>query len=71
MARFLVGVNYWPRTSAMAMWSRFDAGEIDEDFARIAALGLDIVRFFLTWETFQPGPEDISSHALRDFEILI
>jgi len=71
MARFLVGVNYWPRASAMAMWSRFDAGEIDEDFARIAALGLDVVRFFLTWETFQPGPDDFSSYALRDFEIFI
>jgi endo-1,4-beta-mannosidase len=71
MARFLVGVNYWPRSSAMAMWSRFDAGEIDEDFAHMAALGLDIVRFFLTWEMFQPGPEDISNSALRDFEILI
>ena len=45
--RFSLGVNYWPRRSAMAMWRRFDAGEIREDFARIAGLGLDAVRFFL------------------------
>ncbi len=71
MARFLLGVNYWPRTSAMGMWSRFDAGEIDEDFARIAALGLDVVRFFLRWETFQPRPDEFSVPAFRDFETLI
>ena len=39
VAHFLVGVNYWPRTTAMAMWSRFDLGEIDEDLARMAELG--------------------------------
>ena len=71
MARFLLGVNYWPRSSAMAMWSRFDAGEIDEDFARISGLGLDVVRFFLLWETFQPRPGEVSTEALRDFEIAI
>jgi endo-1,4-beta-mannosidase len=68
MARFLLGVNYWPRTRAMSMWSRFDAGEIDEDFARIAALGLDVVRFFLLWEDFQPAPDTISPVALERFE---
>jgi len=71
MARFLLGVNYWPRTSAMGMWSRFDAGEIDEDFAHIAALGLDVVRFFLLWETFQPRPDEFALPALRDFETVI
>ncbi len=68
MARFLLGVNYWPRTRAMSMWSRFDAGEIDEDFARIAALGLDVVRFFLLWDDFQPAPDTISPVALERFE---
>jgi endo-1,4-beta-mannosidase len=54
--RFSLGINYWPRRSAMAMWERFDAGEIREDFARIAGLGLDAVRFFLRWADFQPAP---------------
>lgn len=52
----------------MAMWSRFDVGEIDEDFARIAALGLDVVRFFLLWNDFQPAPDTISAQALDRFE---
>lgn len=71
MARFLLGVNYWPRTRAMAMWSRFDGGEIDEDFARIKALGLDVVRFFLLWEEFQPAPDTISPVALERFAAVL
>jgi endo-1,4-beta-mannosidase len=71
MARFLLGVNYWPRSSAMAMWSRFDLGEIDEDFARIAALGLDVVRFFLLWETFQPQPGRLDEEALGRFAAVL
>jgi endo-1,4-beta-mannosidase len=67
MERFLLGINYWPRTSAMAMWSRFDLGEIDEDFARIAGLGLDIVRFFLMWSTFQPAPDELDETSLANF----
>ena len=56
MPAFLLGVNYWPRRSAMYMWQRFDAAEIREDLARIADWGCDLVRFFLLWEDFQPEP---------------
>jgi len=49
----------------MAMWSQLDLGEIDEDFARIAALGLDVVRFFLLWEAFQPAPDALDANAMR------
>src|SRR5205085_2041884 len=51
---FRVGVNYWPATSAMGWWSSFDPAEVEADFARIAACGLDSVRVFLSWEDFQP-----------------
>ncbi len=68
---FGLGVNYWPRTSAMAMWSRFDAGEIEADFARIAGLGLQTVRFFLSWETFQPAPGTIDREAIDRLNIVL
>ena len=71
MERFLLGVNYWPRTKAMAMWSAFDLAEIDEDFARIAGLGLDVVRFFLLWDDFQPTPDAMSRTALDRFEAVL
>ena len=49
------------------MWSQFDLGEIDEDFARMAALGLDVVRFFLLWEAFQPAPATVDPTAAGRF----
>jgi len=44
---YRVGVNYWPASSAMQWWRRFEAAEVDRDFARIVAAGGDLVRFFL------------------------
>lgn len=63
--KFSLGVNYWPRRSAMTMWRRFDAGEVAEDFARIAELGLDTVRFFMRWDDFQPQPDTIDATMLE------
>ena len=71
MARFLLGVNYWPRSSAMAMWSHFDAGEIEEDFARIADLGLDVVRLFLLWDAFQPASDEVAELPLARLELVL
>jgi endo-1,4-beta-mannosidase len=62
--RFDVGVNYWPSSSAMRWWRRFDASEVDRDFARIRDAGGDLVRFFLLWEDFQPEPTMISDRSL-------
>ncbi len=71
MPRFLLGVNYWPRRSAMYMWERFDISEIGEDMAAIKALGLDVVRFFLRWESFQPEAGKMDSTALRRFDAIM
>jgi endo-1,4-beta-mannosidase len=68
MAKFLLGINYWPRHTAMYAWRRFDRGEIREDMQRIKALGLDVVRFFLDWDTFQPSPNSMNGSALRNFD---
>jgi hypothetical protein len=69
--QFSLGVNYWPRRSAVAMWERFDAGEIAEDFARIAALGLDTVRVFLRWDLFQPQMDRVDPVMLERLETLV
>ena len=53
------------------MWQRFDAGEIREDFARIASLGLDTVRFFLRWDDFQPAPETMDAAMLDRLETVV
>ncbi len=51
---FMLGVNYWPRRSGVQMWRRFDAAEIDVEFAQIRELGMDTVRVFPLWDDFQP-----------------
>jgi endo-1,4-beta-mannosidase len=71
MPRFLLGINYWPRRSAMYMWQRFNLDEIGEDLAQIKALGLDVVRFFLMWEAFQPQPNAMDERALHQFDALM
>jgi endo-1,4-beta-mannosidase len=62
--KFTLGVNYWPRRKAMYWWSNFDAGEVREEFSVIKEIGLDVVRFFLLWEDFQPEPDLVSKTAL-------
>jgi hypothetical protein len=69
--RFSLGVNYWPRRTALAMWRRFDAGEIRADFAHIAALGLDTIRFFLRWEDFAPHADRLDAAMLDRLEALV
>ncbi len=68
MSSFLLGINYWPRRSAMYMWERFDLGEIREDFARIRSLGLQVVRFFIMWDDFQPERDRMDEEMLRRFD---
>ena len=48
----------------MGWWSSFDPAEVEADFARIAACGLDSVRLFLTWEDFQPTPGPVDREML-------
>lgn len=61
---FVLGVNYWPRRKAMYWWSDFDAGEVREEFAVIADIGMNIVRLFLLWDDWQPTPDSVSSTCL-------
>ncbi|MBV8491463.1 MAG: beta-galactosidase, partial [Candidatus Eremiobacteraeota bacterium] len=71
MTRFLLGINYWPVRSAMYAWERFDLGEIREDLTRIKGLGLDVVRFFLLWQAFQPQPDRMDTGTLSNFQAMM
>ncbi len=62
---FLLGVNYWPRRKAMYWWKDFSAAEVDEEFAILESLHLQVVRIFLLWEDFQPEPGRVSEEALN------
>jgi endo-1,4-beta-mannosidase len=64
---FILGVNYWPRRKAMYWWRQFETGEVRDDFALIASLGLKVVRLFLLWDDFQPTPDAVDRNCLRNF----
>lgn len=65
-AQFLLGVNYWPRRKAMYWWHDFDAGEVREEFAEIAEIGLNCVRLFLLWDDWMPTPDQIAPQRLTE-----
>jgi len=71
VAEFVLGINYWPRRSAMYMWRRFDLGELREDFARIRGLGLRVVRFFVGWDEFQPAPDRVDESMLKRLDAVM
>ena len=56
---FRLGVNYWPSRTALGWWQDFDAAETARDLELMAGRGFDSVRFFLTWEVFQPAPDRV------------
>ena len=68
---FELGVNYWPRRSAMWMWREFDIGEIREDMARIADIGFDVVRFFAMTRDFLPEPRTVSHEMVGKLEQVV
>jgi endo-1,4-beta-mannosidase len=55
----------------MYMWQRFDLTEISEEIERIKGLGLDVIRFFLMWNAFQPEPGTMNRESLRRFDALM
>ena len=56
---FRLGINYWPSRTAMGWWQDFDAAETAGDLELMAERGFDSVRFFLTWDVFQPAPDRV------------
>jgi endo-1,4-beta-mannosidase len=65
---FELGINYWPRRSAMWMWREFDLAEVRDDMAQIASIGFDVVRFFAMTRDFLPGPMTVAPEMISRLE---
>jgi endo-1,4-beta-mannosidase len=63
--RFLVGINYWPKETAMYWWQRFDPSIVKRDFSLLAEYRFDIVRIFLLWGDFEPEIRRVSVASLE------
>lgn len=66
---FTAGINYWPARKAMYWWKAFDAAEVDRDFSVLNFYGIQTIRLFLTWEDFQPRPDQIHRPSLENLLI--
>lgn len=58
---FELGLNYWPRQSAMYMWRQLDMTEVRDDMAQIAQMGFDVVRIFAMAPDFLPAPQTVAA----------
>jgi len=58
---FELGINYWPRRSAMYMWRELDIVEIRDEMTHIASLGFDVVRIFALTQDFLPAPLTVAA----------
>lgn len=58
---FELGINYWPRRSAMYMWQELDLGEVRADMMHMADLGFDVVRVFALTKDFIPAPSTVDA----------
>lgn len=63
-AAFELGINYWPRRSAMYMWREFDLAEVRDDMDHIAAMGFHTVRIFALTEDFLPAPAQVDARMV-------
>lgn len=65
---FELGINYWPKRSAMWMWREFDISEVRDDMAQIASIGFDVVRFFAMTRDFLPAPMTVAPEMIGRLE---
>lgn len=62
---FELGLNYWPRRSAMYMWREFDLAEVRDEMTQIANMGFDVVRVFALTQDFLPRPFTVDTPMVR------
>ncbi|NOZ71757.1 MAG: glycoside hydrolase family 42, partial [Chloroflexi bacterium] len=63
-----IGVNYWPRQTAIEMWSHWHPEEIARDLQEMRALGLNTVRFFLRTADFADVEGNLRPESLEKLD---
>lgn len=70
--RFLVlGVHWVPAVAGLQWPLQWDPKDIEADFARMAQLGSNTVRFDLFWAWFEPRPGEYNEQAFAQLDQLI
>ncbi len=66
-----IGVNYWPRRTAVEMWTRWDPEGIAQDLQEMRTLGLNTVRFFLMTADFADAEGNLRADALEKLDTFL
>jgi len=62
---FLLGVNYWPSSSALNMWTEWNPEEIQDDIKRMKTIGMNCCRPFLFMSAFMDNPERVNAQMIE------
>lgn len=62
---FLIGANYWARSSGPLMWRNWRPQEIEAELGQMRSLGMNVCRSFLYMPDFMPEPDTVSEVMLE------
>ena len=62
---FLLGVNYWPASSAVHMWTKWNPDELEEDILLMKHLGMNVCRPFLFMPDFTDDKGSVRPEMLE------
>ncbi|MBN1261015.1 MAG: cellulase family glycosylhydrolase [Anaerolineae bacterium] len=65
------GVNWVPARAAMQWPFEWDPEAVEQDFARMQAMHINLVRFDLVWQWVEPRPGQYNPRAFEQFDFLI
>lgn len=68
---FILGVNYWPSSSAISMWADWDSEELEEDIKRMQQIGINLCRFFLFMPDFMPKENFVDPVMLERLTVFL
>jgi endo-1,4-beta-mannosidase len=68
---FPLGVDYYPLDSERASLDDWYGGDVEGDFAAMAAARLSLVRIFISWKLFEPQVGNYDEDALQRLERVV
>lgn len=68
---FLIGVNYWPASSAINMWTEWNPEELIEDVGRMKQLGMNCCRPFLYMPAFMEREDQVNPIMMERLEFFL
>ncbi|MEU1630941.1 hypothetical protein ABZ746_38000 [Streptomyces sp. NPDC020096] len=66
-----LGVDYHPSAAGCRWWSDWNESAVRDDFRRMAAAGLNSVRFFLFWRDFMPEEQTVDRAVLARLDAAV